>query len=100
MLGMFGVASCLAHCKRRVLLESQVESFSLLLPSPVTPDDLAGLLGMLGPKLTALEVQQVGTAGARGAVADWAAFLEAPPPVRSGISVLGFSRRLGGTCSA
>ncbi len=37
----------------------EVHSFSLVLPSPVTEGDLGELLGVLGTKLTSLEVQQV-----------------------------------------
>ena len=58
---MLGLAARSLHLAavRSLAARPEVEAFSLLLPSPITPDDLAGLLGMLGPKLTALEVQQV-----------------------------------------
>ena len=37
----------------------EVDSFALVLPSPVTEGDLGELLAVLGTKLTSLEVQQV-----------------------------------------
>lgn len=45
---------------RALAARTEVAAFALSLPSPITNSDLADLLAMLGPKLTSLEVQQVG----------------------------------------